>query len=212
MGPKISAGGATGDGQLAVPANAFVREDGVITAPPAPPSAAPLASPAFTGTPTAPTASPLTGDTQVATTAYADAAVLVETTRAEAAEALLAPLAGTLQKVATTGNAGFALQNGTPNIISWTAPSDGNMHRVLFIGGVRVTSTQTGGQVNVGFTDPGGTTGAKAVIAGTNAAGFVEPNAGGTVFLIQAGSTITVLQGNALTGGNGTLWAELWAV
>jgi Pectate lyase superfamily protein len=35
---------------------------------------APSASPAFTGVPTAPTASPLTGTTQVATTAYSDAA------------------------------------------------------------------------------------------------------------------------------------------
>ena len=36
---------------------------------------APLKSPAFTGTPTAPTAAPLTDSTQLATTAYADAAV-----------------------------------------------------------------------------------------------------------------------------------------
>jgi len=36
---------------------------------------APLASPALTGTPTAPTATPLTNNTQVATTAYVDAAV-----------------------------------------------------------------------------------------------------------------------------------------
>lgn len=54
---------------------------------------APLASPAFTGTPTTPTAAALTDDTQVATTAYADAAVAVEKARAETAEALLAPLA-----------------------------------------------------------------------------------------------------------------------
>jgi hypothetical protein len=52
-----------------------------------------LVSPAFTGTPTAPTASPLTDDTQIATTAYADNAVSTEKSRAEAAEALLAPLA-----------------------------------------------------------------------------------------------------------------------
>lgn len=38
-------------------------------------AAAPLASPALTGTPTAPTAAPGTGNTQLATTAYADAAV-----------------------------------------------------------------------------------------------------------------------------------------
>lgn len=54
---------------------------------------APLASPSLTGIPTAPTAAPGTNDTQIATTAYADAAVLVETTRAEATEALLAPIA-----------------------------------------------------------------------------------------------------------------------
>ena len=56
-------------------------------------SVALLASPAFTGTPTAPTASALTDDTQIATTAYADSAVAVEKSRAETAEALLAPLA-----------------------------------------------------------------------------------------------------------------------
>jgi hypothetical protein len=51
------------------------------------------ASPTFTGVPAAPTAAPLTNSTQIATTAYADAAVAVETGRATAAEALLAPKA-----------------------------------------------------------------------------------------------------------------------
>jgi hypothetical protein len=50
---------------------------------------APLNSPAFTGTPTAPTAAPGTNTTQIATTAFVTAAVLVETNRAEAAEAAL---------------------------------------------------------------------------------------------------------------------------
>ena len=39
---------------------------------------APLASPALTGTPTAPTASPLTDSTQIATTAYTDAAAALK--------------------------------------------------------------------------------------------------------------------------------------
>jgi hypothetical protein len=56
-------------------------------------SRASVASPAFTGVPSAPTAAPLTDNSQIATTGYADTAVGVETTRAEAAEALLAPLA-----------------------------------------------------------------------------------------------------------------------
>jgi len=55
--------------------------------------AAPLASPALTGTPTVPTAAALTDDTQAASTAYTDSAVNVEKTRATGAEALLAPLA-----------------------------------------------------------------------------------------------------------------------
>jgi hypothetical protein len=36
MGAKVSAAGASGGGGLPVPANAYVREDGVITAPPVP--------------------------------------------------------------------------------------------------------------------------------------------------------------------------------
>lgn len=36
MGPKVSAAGASGAGQLAVPADAYVRKDGVVTAPPVP--------------------------------------------------------------------------------------------------------------------------------------------------------------------------------
>lgn len=52
-----------------------------------------LAGPTFSGTPTAPTAVPLSNTTQLATTAYDDAAVAVEKARALAAEALLAPSA-----------------------------------------------------------------------------------------------------------------------
>lgn len=70
-----------------------VETDGHVTAVTVGAAVAPIASPAFTGTPTAPTAAPLTDNTQVATTAYADLAVGVEKTRALAAEALLAPLA-----------------------------------------------------------------------------------------------------------------------
>jgi hypothetical protein len=58
--------------------------------PAAAPANAPLASPAFTGTPTAPTQAPLNNSTRVATTAYADLAVGVEKTRALAAEAAIA--------------------------------------------------------------------------------------------------------------------------
>ena len=51
------------------------------------------ASPALTGTPTAPTATPLTNSTQLATTAYTDAAVAVEAAARIATDALKAPSA-----------------------------------------------------------------------------------------------------------------------
>lgn len=73
--------------------------------------AAPLASPALTGTPTAPTASALADSTQIATTAYADLAVGVETARAEAAELLKAPLASP----ALTGTPTAPTPTGTDN-------------------------------------------------------------------------------------------------
>jgi hypothetical protein len=63
--------------------------------------AAPLASPALTGTPAAPTATALTDSTQIATTAYADSAVAVETSRAETAEALKLAKASNLSDVAS---------------------------------------------------------------------------------------------------------------
>jgi hypothetical protein len=76
-------------------------------------SRAPLASPILTGTPKAPTAVPLTDNTQIATTAYADTAVAVETTRAEAAETLLAPLASPVLTGAPTAPTAAAGTNTT---------------------------------------------------------------------------------------------------
>ena len=75
--------------------------------------AAPLASPALTGTPTAPTQAALTNNTDIATTAYADAAVGVEKTRALAAEALLAPLASPALTGNPTAPTQAALNNST---------------------------------------------------------------------------------------------------
>ena len=80
---------------------------------------APLASPALTGTPTAPTKSALTNNTDIATTAYTDSAVAVETSRAETAEALLAAInsqafTGTPSlPTGTTGVTQSALNNST---------------------------------------------------------------------------------------------------
>ena len=66
---------------------------------------APLASPALTGTPTAPTASALDNSTKVATTAYADSAVLVEKSRAQTAEGLLVVKSLNLSDIANAATA-----------------------------------------------------------------------------------------------------------
>lgn len=79
-------------------------------------SRAPLASPGFTGTPTAPTATPLTGTAQLATTAYADAGVLVERNRAVTAEALLAPLASPSFTGSPTAPTVASVTDATTNI------------------------------------------------------------------------------------------------
>jgi hypothetical protein len=83
--------------------------------------AAGLTSPAFNGVPTAPTAAPLDGSTQIATDAYADAAVLVEKTRAQAAETLLAPKASPT----FTGTATAAAVATTFLTVTSTAAMDG---------------------------------------------------------------------------------------
>jgi len=81
-----------------------------------------LTSPALTSVPTAPTASALTDSTQVATTAYTDLAVGVETSRAETAEALLAPLASPALTGTPTAPTKTALTSNTD--IATTAYAD----------------------------------------------------------------------------------------
>ena len=96
-GDSVSAGGVNyycvtaSTGQAPALSGNWIPQN-IYTGPPA--AGAPLASPAFTGTPTAPTEGASSDNTVLATTAYADTAVGVEMTRAASAEALLAPLAG----------------------------------------------------------------------------------------------------------------------
>lgn len=108
---------------------------------------------------------------------------------------------------------GFALQNGTPTIVTATAPNDGNRHIALIAGWVNVTTAETGGQLTVTLTqngistpvicDAGGHTPQSLELFNNNIVG----NAGG--FLVDPGTTVTLAQSSALTAGAATVNAEI---
>jgi hypothetical protein len=120
-------------------------------------------------------------------------------------------LAGMTQQ-STTGVNGYALVNGTGTILSWSAPNDGQMHTAMIIGIVGVTSAETGGQVNVQYTDMTGSAQNFVLVASGQAVGSVAFNNGlnRTMILLPAGSTLAVVQSAALTAGTAKVWAEIW--
>jgi hypothetical protein len=112
---------------------------------------------------------------------------------------------------ATTGAAGFALANATPTIFQWTAPNDGNVHRIMLIAQLNVTSAETGGVVNLQFTDLQGNFQSRQTFAGALGTGFTQGSSPMS-FLVQAGQTVFLAQSSALTLGLATVFAELWAL
>lgn len=111
--------------------------------------------------------------------------------------------------LATTGAAGVAKVNGTPNMLSYTFPNDGQAHRLSLYATQLVTSAETGGAVVLSYVDPSGNNVANSSVfnAGAGAGG-----SNGTVknVPVQAGSTATLKQSSALTLGATTVWAEIW--
>jgi hypothetical protein len=110
---------------------------------------------------------------------------------------------------ATTGAAGFALQNATPTIITWTPPNDGNLHRVILFLTQLVTVGTTGGQINLNFNDPSGGAQSRQVQTGTHGTGFIAPLAP-MYFTVQANVAVALIQQSAMSGGACTVYAELW--
>ena len=109
---------------------------------------------------------------------------------------------------AATAAAGYTLVNGTGNIITWTTPNDGLLHRVLIISLLSVTVAETGGQCTFTTVAPDG----------TSLTQFTEPGARGTgaysdapvQVIAGANTTITIRQNTALTAGAAKMWAEIW--
>lgn len=123
-------------------------------------------------------------------------------------------VAGGLTRVANTDPGGFALQNATPTIVSWTAPADGQVHRVLLFAVLEVTTAETGGQVIITPVLPDGTPNTKTLFAAGQGAGIFYPTSSSAPqeFLIEGGSTFSVSQNSALTAGAAVVWAEIWAL
>lgn len=110
--------------------------------------------------------------------------------------------------LASTGAAGYTLVNGTGTILSWTAPADGNMHRVLLMYSQHVTSAETGGLIQLATVTPDGGAHSYTVQGGGSGTGFSQGSQ--TTYMVQSGSTVTLSQTSALTLGAAVFWAEIW--
>lgn len=110
-----------------------------------------------------------------------------------------------------TAAAGFAKVNGTPNILTFNTPNDGNLHAVSIAIAENVVALETGGQVSVTYTVGGHASGLIALYNGGAAAGFKSQSDTFIYSLIADPNTaVTLLQSTALTaGGPTTVWAEL---
>lgn len=116
---------------------------------------------------------------------------------------------GAMGLQANVALAGFALINGTQDVVTWTAPNDGALHRFLVIGTIDVTSAETGGQIIVSWTLPDNTASGSGIqlFAGGRATGAGQSSVNGQV---RAGTTVAVHQQTALTVGAATLWADIY--
>lgn len=103
-----------------------------------------------------------------------------------------------LAVVAKTPAAGAALVNGTPTLLTWTAPNDGQLHMFQLSGGSNTTGAATGGAIQVQWP-------MFAVVQ------TVQLDAGGhgvgvfpiflTSRMVDPGGTVTLSQQTALTAG-----------
>lgn len=113
----------------------------------------------------------------------------------------------TLQQ--TTGLTGYALVNGTGNIVTWTAPNDGNMHRVFVLVEQHVTNTETGGAIGLATTAPDNTSHTFTPTGFSGGSGVSYASFAQSA-LVYPGTAVTLEQTSALTGGACVLWAEIW--
>ncbi len=117
-------------------------------------------------------------------------------------------------QLATTGAAGFDLQDATPTILTWTAPADGDLHVVTPTFLVHVTAAQTGGEIGVNVLDATGTQLVQSgMYPGGEGVGYYLPTQGGygpaQAFVVPSGGTIELVQISAQTAGAANVLAAL---
>lgn len=113
-------------------------------------------------------------------------------------------------KAATT-TSGYVLVNSTGNVISWTTPNDSAQHAALVFAQKIVTSNETGGAIQIQYTDPGGNSRAFNLFPGGQTNGDQQPGSPAVLFVLAAPNTaVTIAQTSALSVGASTLWAALW--
>jgi hypothetical protein len=114
--------------------------------------------------------------------------------------------AGGIVRQSTTGTSGFPLQNATPsNIVSWTAPNDGQLHQALISATLVVASAETGGQVFIRWTSGGAAQVFTVANANLGTGGVTYNN----VCVVDPGATIHIDQNTALTAGAATMYAVI---
>lgn len=125
---------------------------------------------------------------------------------------LVNELPASLQLVASTGVAGYALTLAGGNILTWTAPNDGNPHYVTVFGNLHVTTTETGtsgGAIGGSLTDPGGNAFSASLDGGVHGVGNFSFNS--KALVVGPGTTFTLTQ-TAMTAGAATLYAAIFAM
>lgn len=108
--------------------------------------------------------------------------------------------------VAATPLGGFALQNATPSIISWTTPNDGQLHAVELSAMLIVSTAQTGGAVIISCTIGGQVK--QLTIYGGGAAAGVFAQVSVITVECDPNTTVSLLQQTALTAGAANVYAE----
>lgn len=115
---------------------------------------------------------------------------------------------GGLASVASTGNAGYTLINGTGTILSYTTPNDGALHPVVVTFAAHLAGA-SGGDTNFNI---GGTSVQALMGSQLGAAGWftaVGVGGGDVVMSLPANTAVTITQDQPLGAGSGILYIQI---